>query len=72
MPGMDGLEATEQINKLINLEHAKNPTLGIPKYHSIVALTAYTSQEMQQKCKSLGMKKILPKPLDSKVMVRTL
>ncbi|ADK82628.1 PAS domain-containing hybrid sensor histidine kinase/response regulator [Sediminispirochaeta smaragdinae] len=54
MPVMDGIEAAKNIG--MNKETAEIP---------IVAVTAYDSDEYKTKCKSVGMKGFLAKPVDT-------
>jgi CheY-like chemotaxis protein len=53
MPIMDGFEATVEIRKLFSDEEM-----------FIVALTAYTSEQFQQKAKASGMGEFLNKPVN--------
>ena len=53
MPGMDGIEATRRLHALIG-ETACPP---------IVAVTAYSMDQDQQRCLDVGMKSVLTKPL---------
>ncbi len=53
MPEMDGIEATRRIR-------ARNGRKGIPR---IVAMTAYSAQEVREKCMEAGMDDYLSKPV---------
>ncbi|MBN1323199.1 MAG: PAS domain S-box protein [Methanotrichaceae archaeon] len=53
MPEMDGLEATRRIR-------ARTSRKGIPR---IVAMTAYSAQEVREKCMEAGMNGYLSKPV---------
>ena len=81
MPVMDGYEATSHIMKLIKSEAVTRKSLNSSNSSnkisetkedqlicSIVALTAYTSEESNQRCINLGMKQILSKPVTSKTI----
>ena len=55
MPVLDGYKATFQIMKLLKLNNIKTC--------SILALTSYTGEQVEEKCYSLGMKGVIHKPL---------
>ena len=56
MPVMDGFEASTEI-----LKHFKEEGLEPPV---IVALTAYNTEEVKERCKQCGMKEFLAKPVN--------
>ena len=58
MPVMDGLTSAERILRKKELP--------------ILALTAYTSKEYEEKCLSVGMKCLLTKPINQEVLLNTL
>ncbi len=64
MPVMDGLECSEKINYLFEE--------GIVKVAPIIALTAETKEESQDRCFDAGMSDILTKPLESKDLLNSL
>lgn len=51
MPEMDGFKATEEI-------------LNIDPGQSVVALTSYTNDQVRQRCKKIGFKNFVNKPLE--------
>jgi len=53
MPGMDGLEATTRIRSLESGEDRV----------AIIAMTAHTTPEDQERCMEAGMDEFLPKPI---------
>jgi CheY-like chemotaxis protein len=69
LPLMDGYEATRQILNHTKTKYTnKYKSLPSNKYEhlkpSIVALTACVSDVDKEKCKELGMKAFLSKPID--------
>lgn len=67
MPVMDGYEATKQILAMCDNELRKHKTIpGESSFCNIVALTSYTSKEVEEKCIKIGMKKVIPKPINAK------
>src|SRR5690606_1958773 len=65
MPGLSGIEATEQIR---NLEHARGSRSRVP----IVAVTACTHPADRQYCIRRGMDDVLIKPLRQQMLIETL
>ncbi len=63
MPGMDGIEAMQQI-----VQHYREREKPPPPF---IALTAHATQEHRQRCLAEGMKAFLVKPIDRKVLVET-
>jgi CheY-like chemotaxis protein len=61
MPEMSGIEATQQIRKL----------LGVDRPH-IVALTAHAFESDKQKCLESGMDNVLTKPINQTALRETL
>ncbi len=61
MPGMDGLEATQQIRQQLGLT-------SLP----VIALTAGALMEERRRALESGMNDFLTKPLDPEILVRTL
>lgn len=61
MPVMDGLEATVQI---IAKKIKEGPT--------IVALTAYATDNFNEKCAAAGMERMLTKPISSDQIAKVL
>ena len=61
MPVMDGFQATKQIRQIMKAEES------IKMY--IIALTAYNTEQFEQKCLSIGMDYFLTKPIhDTKII----
>ena len=60
MPVMDGFEASTGIQKYF-LEEGGTPPV-------IVALTAYNTEEVRERCKQCGMKEFLTKPANSEAI----
>ncbi len=60
MPGMDGIEATRRL-------HAQ---IGAASCPPIVAVTAYSMDEDQQRCLDVGMRSVLTKPLQPSDLLR--
>lgn len=58
LPGMSGVELTRWIRD----ESNGNPNIKTP----IVAMTAYVSKELEEKCLDAGMTAFLPKPIHKK------
>lgn len=59
MPVMDGLQATQEIRKLVDKDDSIH----------IVALTAYTTDDFEKKCLNIGMDTFLTKPVsDTKIL----
>jgi CheY-like chemotaxis protein len=68
MPEMDGHEATDAINKMVEEEikdriPARDDRGNIIKFCTIIALTSYTTEKVKTKCLEQGMKKVLHKPV---------
>ena len=63
MPGMDGIEAMQQI-----VQHYQERKKTPPPF---IALTAHATQEHRERCLAEGMKAFLVKPIDRKVLVKT-
>jgi CheY-like chemotaxis protein len=63
MPVMDGYIASEQILKLVKPELGENPN-----FCTIMALTSYTSQDVEQRCLKIGMTRVIAKPLNAAVL----
>ncbi len=63
MPGMDGIEAMQQI-----VRHYHERQQIPPPF---IALTAHATQEHRERCLAEGMKAFLVKPIDRKVLVKT-
>lgn len=63
MPVMDGFEATEKI-LAYQEEHAKGKDLSEYERCDVVALTSNTDKVTMDRCKKIGFKEILHKPLD--------
>jgi len=69
MPVMDGFEATKRIMEVMGREVPQRREGGESNRESdeeernelchVVALTAYSSAEVEEKCKALGMKSIV-------------
>jgi len=57
MPVMDGLTASKIITTRI--KNSSKPTAT-----SIVAVTAYTGQDIEEECKRVNMEQMLNKPVD--------
>ena len=62
MPGMDGIEATRRLRAMLG-EGACPP---------IVAVTAYSMAQDQQRCLDVGMKSVLTKPLQPADLLRVI
>ncbi len=58
MPGMDGIEATRQIK-----------ALGKKDLPPIVAMTAYSMKDDEQRLRAAGLDDYLPKPITSEVLI---
>ena len=63
MPGMDGIEATKEIRKLDDFELANIP---------IAAMTANAFDEDRKAAFEAGMNGFVPKPVDVKLLIKTL
>ena len=61
MPEMDGITATREIRR-------HHPATDLP----IIAMTAHAYPEERQNCLDAGMNEHLTKPIDSKLLIRTL
>lgn len=61
MPVMDGFEATE---KILALQDSLKDTLSFDTTCDIVALTSNTDELTMERCKKIGFKEVLHKPLD--------
>ncbi len=59
MPGMDGFETTVEIRKMVP---------GVP----ILAQTAYSFNEEEEKAREYGMSEFIPKPISSDKFIRTI
>lgn len=57
MNDMDGFECTYRI-----LEQCRNANVKLPH---IVALTAFDAEDMEEKCKVVGMKEFIVKPINA-------
>ena len=64
MPIMDGIETTIQIKRLVDEKVIKK----VP----VFALTANTEDSTHKKCKEIGMKGVLGKPLKKESLVGVL
>ena len=63
MPEMDGYEASEKI-----LGFTKKD--GHEDYVHIVALTSFSGTDVKERCKNIGMKDVINKPLNHKDLQR--
>ena len=63
MPVMDGFDATEKILKYQE-EHAAKQGLSLLQMIDVVALTSNTDKATMDRCKKIGFKEVLHKPLD--------
>lgn len=61
MPGIDGLEVTERIRSMPRADAKTVP---------VIAMTANLFAEDKQKCTAAGMDALIPKPIDSAMLVR--
>lgn len=75
MPIMDGFDATDHILSECNKAYKKIVNLSktvqerdMSSFCNIIALTAYTSKDIEERCYHLGMKQVIPKPIDFKQM----
>lgn len=72
MPVKDGYQATQEILKMVEKEQSRlglarnNSADGVDQdFCSIVALTSYTTSEVEERCLKLGMKRVIFKPINS-------
>ncbi len=63
MPGIDGYEATRNIRKLLDWEHAKIP---------VIAMTANAFDEDMEKARSAGMNAYVAKPVEPQTLRKVL
>ncbi len=61
MPGMDGIEATIEIRKLRS-----------PEELPVLAMTAYTDEDLKQKMEDAGMNGVIEKPIKADILYNVL
>lgn len=68
LPSVDGISATSQILRYYKNKCPKHLSINIDKYDSllptIIALTAMITDQTREKCRQVGMKGFLSKPID--------
>jgi len=69
MPIKDGYEATREILKMVEREQQLRRNVSADNANSncctIVALTSYTTSDVEERCLGLGMKRVIFKPLNT-------
>ena len=75
MPIKDGYQATEEILKMVEAEERRIKVLknisadgADSKFCSIVALTSYTTNDVEARCLKIGMKRVIFKPLNAEML----
>lgn len=72
---MNGYEATFKMMEALRLEQNKpnrRENIDYFKYHTIIALTSFTGRDVDEKCRSLGMKEVLQKPVSAETLYAVL